>query len=383
MNQKALERISLFSDIPVMAKSFLLPLYCLYLGFSPLETTGMLAVISLALLVSKMLIGNLCDKTGRKMFFCVGLLMKAISYGVIAFSQSAVSLYIAQTLNGFAISFVSVSMYTIMSDDRESNFAERQARISGFQGKGQLFGVGMSCVLFLNTDFSNGWRHLFLISAVFAAYAAILAKNRIVETKTPSVRIQQRLPKKLSMIFAVSVIYSVGTTIVSVILVLYLSAKFTVNTNYLGMVLFVPAVIITYISPALGRLVVIVKEKKAFFFGCIMSAIFLVSIVFVQSLPIFAIVWALYMIVVSMASFAFDSIISLNAEEHLRGKISGAYLASSNLGSFIGALIAGGTFQGISIEFPFLVSAIVFIGCASAMRRISRRLPHKKTGSQS
>ena len=52
MNQRTLQNISYFASLPEMALSFLLPLYCIELGFSPLETTGLFAVVSLALLAA-------------------------------------------------------------------------------------------------------------------------------------------------------------------------------------------------------------------------------------------------------------------------------------------------------------------------------------------
>ena len=98
MNQRTLQNISYFASLPEMALSFLLPLYCIELGFSPLETTGLFAVVSLALLAAKWCIGGLCDRIGRKKVFQMGLLLKGISYGLLAYAHSAGLLYVGQVL---------------------------------------------------------------------------------------------------------------------------------------------------------------------------------------------------------------------------------------------------------------------------------------------
>lgn len=183
MNQQILRRTFYCISVPDMVLSFVLPLYCVGLGFSPLETTGLFSVVSLALLVSKFFIGGLCDKVGRKRVFCAGAALQATSYAVLAFSQSAAPLYLSQILNGLSISLLSVALYAMLSDDRKQNFAAQQGKISGSGGQGQLLGVLIYWGMTAFMKFRMSWRYFLLVSAALCAYGAVTAGRNLQETK--------------------------------------------------------------------------------------------------------------------------------------------------------------------------------------------------------
>ena len=210
MNQRTLQNISYFASLPEMALSFLLPLYCIELGFSPLETTGLFAVVSLALLAAKWCIGGLCDRIGRKKVFQMGLLLKGISYGLLAYAHSAGLLYVGQVLKGVALALVSVSLYAMLSDQKTGAFAARQSRIAAAEGRGQLLGVLLAWVLLLATTFEQGWQILLLVGAVAAFYGAALAHRQLEETQGGAPRHGQKLPGKFYGLLTVSVWYSFG-----------------------------------------------------------------------------------------------------------------------------------------------------------------------------
>ena len=264
MNQRTLQNISYFASLPEMALSFLLPLYCIELGFSPLETTGLFAVVSLALLAAKWCIGGLCDRIGRKKVFQMGLLLKGISYGLLAYAHSAGLLYVGQVLKGVALALVSVSLYAMLSDQKTGAFAARQSRIAAAEGRGQLLGVLLAWVLLLATTFEQGWQILLLVGAAVAFYGAALAHRQLEETQGGALRHGQKLPGKFYGLLTVSVWYSFATAAVGATLVLYLTVRYQVRTEYLALVLLVPAVARTYLSPALGRMSAKIGERQAF-----------------------------------------------------------------------------------------------------------------------
>ncbi len=267
MNQRTLQNISYFASLPEMALSFLLPLYCIELGFSPLETTGLFAVVSLALLAAKWCIGGLCDRIGRKKVFQMGLLLKGISYGLLAYAHSAGLLYVGQVLKGVALALVSVSLYAMLSDQKTGAFAARQSRIAAAEGRGQLLGVLLAWVLLLATTFEQGWQILLLVGAAVAFYGAALAHRQLEETQGGALRHGQKLPGKFYGLLTVSVWYSFATAAVGATLVLYLTVRYQVRTEYLALVLLVPAVARTYLSPALGRMSAKIGERQAFALG--------------------------------------------------------------------------------------------------------------------
>lgn len=373
MNQKALQNAAYLSDFPIMAMSFLLPLYCIELGFSPAKTTGLFAVLSLALFLTKLITGTICDKMSRKKVFCAGLLLKAVSYAVLAYSQSAVPLYLAQVIKGIAISLVSVSMYAMMSDDRQSNFAARQSKVSGASGRGELVGVLICCVLYRYTSFTGAWKYLLLIGAVLALYAAFTSAKALVEPKRELASLKIEFSKNVRRLFSVNVLFLISANLANAVLILYLSRRFDPKAELMSLVLFVPAILITYLSPAIGNAIARIGEKRSFTFGCLGTAVSLCVLPFLNSLALFSALWAAYNIFISFAGFAFDSVISLNADAQMRGRVSGAYMASSNLGSFIGSAAAGVLFQYVTPGAPFYVAAIFTAVALLAMIFILRR----------
>lgn len=102
---------------PITVFSFLLPFYCVSLGFTPLQTTSLSAVFSLVLFFGKIISGKLCDSLGRKKIFLTGLVLCAAAYVILAFSKNMVSLYSAQVFRGVAVSLLSVSSYTMLCDN--------------------------------------------------------------------------------------------------------------------------------------------------------------------------------------------------------------------------------------------------------------------------
>lgn len=217
MNQKLLESSAYFSNVPVMAMSFLLPLYSMELGFTAIETTGLFAVVSMSLLLSKIMAGNICDKIGRKKVFCFGLFLNALAYVALAFSQNAVSLYLAQALKGGAISLVSVSMHTIMSDNINESFAVRQSKISNARGRGELIGVLICWALLSTVTFTESWKYLLLIGSGLTCYSAFVSQKGMIETKMCSPSSSSiPIPEKLTGLFFVQILLSLASSLTNV-----------------------------------------------------------------------------------------------------------------------------------------------------------------------
>ena len=78
-------------------------------------------------------------------------------------------------------------------------------------------------------------------------------------------------------------------------------------------------------------------------------------------------VWTLYRVASALASFAFGATVAGQGEEGMRGRISGAYLASDNLGSLLGALLAGVLFQMVDVQAPFYLAAALFVVAAGTL----------------
>ena len=105
---KAINKSLTLSSFPDWMISFLLPIYCTGLGFSPAQTTRMFALHSLFLLLGKLVSGRLCDRVGRRVVFLAGLVLMSGAYLLLAFAQGAALLYSSQVLDGAASALLAV-----------------------------------------------------------------------------------------------------------------------------------------------------------------------------------------------------------------------------------------------------------------------------------
>lgn len=126
---KAINKSLTLSSFPDWMISFLLPIYCTGLGFSPAQTTRMFALHSLFLLLGKLVSGRLCDRVGRRVVFLAGLVLMSGAYLLLAFAQGEALLYSSQVLDGAASGAAGrVSAYAMLADRSGENMAIDRGR---------------------------------------------------------------------------------------------------------------------------------------------------------------------------------------------------------------------------------------------------------------
>ena len=148
---KAINKSLTLSSFPDWMISFLLPIYCTGLGFSPAQTTRMFALHSLFLLLGKLISGRLCDRVGRRVVFLAGLVLMSGAYLLLAFAQGAALLYSSQVLDGAASALLAVSAYAMLADRSGENMAVDR-------GRHRRPPIGARCTAFFSTSCcSPGW----------------------------------------------------------------------------------------------------------------------------------------------------------------------------------------------------------------------------------
>ncbi|HIV37346.1 MAG TPA: MFS transporter, partial [Candidatus Negativibacillus faecipullorum] len=169
---KAINKSLTLSSFPDWMISFLLPIYCTGLGFSPAQTTRMFALHSLFLLLGKLISGRLCDRVGRRVVFLAGLVLMSGAYLLLAFAQGAALLYSSQVLDGAASALLAVSTYAMLADRSGENMAIDRGRQSAASNRGALYGVFLYFMLLTWLGFGQGWKAFFLLCAVLTLLGA-------------------------------------------------------------------------------------------------------------------------------------------------------------------------------------------------------------------
>ena len=127
----------------------LLPYYVEFHGGEPYLVTQLVAVYSLAILVSAPILGNLADFFGRKRVILVTLLIAVLGHLGITFGSSLLTVFVFRSLLGFAAGNEAV-VQALLTDNMEAKqHASIIGRISAARGFGMMIGpiLGGVCAL--------------------------------------------------------------------------------------------------------------------------------------------------------------------------------------------------------------------------------------------
>lgn len=381
---KALNRSLKLASFPLWMSSFLLPIYCSGLGLSPLETTGMFSVYSLFVLLSKLAAGRLCDhrRVGRKKIFLAGLLLTAFSYALLAFSKEMVWLYLSQMLDGIATALLSVSTYTMLVDESGEEMAVNRGKQSAAQNFGGLYGVILYFILLARMDFFATWQVFYLASAALTLYGVWDAAGKL-EDRFPEPA-DEKLYQNGSLLHGVQAkgligarfLLSLSLNVLSAVSVLIMMQRFGNNMMTIGLISLIPSTALAYLSPSIGARIKKVGEKKSFAAAAILAVLLLIGMSASTTPAIFGLGWSGYFFAVTAMNLSMDAAFSRQIPEEERGRYSGIYSCSANLGNMIAAVLGGFFMQEIGESTPFYLTAalllltmLVFQKVLSAERR--------------
>lgn len=366
---KTLNRSLKLASFPFWMSSFLLPIYCSSLGLSPLETTGMFSVYSLFVLLSKLVSGRLCDyeKIGRKKVFLTGLVLTASSYALLAFSRELVWLYLSQMIDGIATALLSVSLYTMLVDESGEEIAVNRGKQSAAQNFGGLYGMIFYFVLLSNMDFFATWKVFFLGSAVLTLYGVWNAARRLEDNmpkETDGKKLQNlklAICLKAKGLIAVRFLLSLSLNVLGAAFVLIMMQRFGNNMMMIGLICLIPSTLLAYLSPSIGAKIKRFGERKSFLIASILAILLLIWMSASTVPVLFGLGWSGYSFTVTAMNLSMDAVFSKQIPEKERGRYSGIYSCSVNLGSMIASVLGGFFMQEIGESTPFYLTAVLLI----------------------
>lgn len=366
---KTINRSLKLASFPFWMSSFLLPIYCSSLGLSPLETTGMFSVYSLFVLLSKLVSGRLCDheKIGRKKVFLTGLVLTACSYALLAFSRELVWLYLSQMIDGIATALLSVSLYTMVVDESGEEIAVNRGKQSAAQNFGGLYGMIFYFVLLSNMDFFATWKVFFLGSAVLTLYGVWNAARKLEDNMSKETDGKKLQNLKLAIclkakgLIAVRFLLSLSLNVLGAVFVLIMMQRFGNNMMMIGLICLIPSTLLAYLSPSIGAKIKRFGERKSFLTASILAILLLIWMSASTVPVLFGLGWSGYSFTVTAMNLSMDAVFSKQIPEKERGRYSGIYSCSVNLGSMIAAVLGGFFMQEIGESTPFYLTAVLLI----------------------
>lgn len=373
-NEKAIEKMALplfFISLPLTFIDVLLPMYTSELGFTPVQITGLFSVFSFFLVGMKLLIGMLTDNKGRKFIFISGILFYVFSYYFYSISFNITYIYIAKILEAVAAGCIGISTYSMVADLNDSrgyNFG----KLSGYADKGGLAGIALCFIIFNKLDLVDGWPRLFLIctlaSVIAAVYFFINIKNTASDCFTAT-KPDLSLMKQKIIILKLTI--SIFTSTVSAVFVLYPKARFNANLLEIAIAFLLPAVVIAFISPTLGKISDNKGYRKSVTISVSLLFASLILLSFMSSIYLYGVIWTFYCIALTFFNITLNGMFTADIKEG-RGTAVSMYTIGTNIGNIIGPVIGGFLFQNIHINAPFLFSGAAF---AVFLLSISKWLP--------
>lgn len=370
---KTLNRSLKLASLPIWMSSFLLPIYCSSLGFSPLETTGLFSICSMFILLSKLAAGRLCDheKVGRKKIFLAGLFLTAVSYALLAFSKQIFFLYFSQIIDGAATALLSVSVYTMLVDQSREEMAVNRGRQSAAENLGGLYGVIFYFVLISQLDFFESWKLFFIVSAVLALFGGWTAANKLADNtpktagKTKRWNLNQPICPQAKRLIAVRLLLSLSLNVLGAVFVLIMMRRFGNNMMMIGVICLVPSMLLTWMMPSIGAATKRFGERRSFLAAGIIAIVFLIAMSASTTPLFFGLGWSGYSFSVTAMTLSLDAAFSKQTPEKDTGAYSGVYSCSINLGSMLASVLGGFFLQKIGEAAPFYAAAILLLVTAA------------------
>ena len=256
---KAINKSLTLSSFPDWMISFLLPIYCTGLGFSPAQTTRMFAMHSLFLLLGKLVSGRLCDRVGRRVVFLAGLVLMSGAYLLLAFAQGAALLYSSQVLDGAASALLAVSAYAMLADRSGENMAIDRGRQSAASNWGALYGVFLYFMLLTWLGFGQGWKAFFLLCALLTLVGAAnnykdlpADQGTAVQPSAPKMDWRALLASRVGGLLAVRTLMALALNMLGAVVVLVMMGRFGEDMMLIGLTCLLPSCLLTWLLRGAG-----------------------------------------------------------------------------------------------------------------------------------
>lgn len=395
--QTVIRLASLATSVLVIA----LPIYSSNFGASGLEKGLLFAIPAFMTAIARPIIGKGIDIFGRKLFLTLGVAIMLLAMVMFIFAReftltiggmtfvsdasfSVAMLFLARSVQGFAVGTILLSSYAITAD-----LARQAGRGSSFgsteeaQYRGGLFGGLIAIpILFLFGFDPSGelritesvWSIVFVIYAIGAFLALILVIRTVPETRqfalveAESEPQRQKIDPQLYVLMGIVMCTTASSYGLAPFILTYIQDHLTQNLIWIA-VAYVPAALTWAFLPSrLGAIADRVGRKPPMITGLTMSGLFSLTIPFMSmifpntglailALMAFATIEA---VCYAAAVPAEQAMVADMTGGKQRGIGFGLYTLAQSMGQVFGPLIMG-TLYDVDRSGPFLANAVILI----------------------
>lgn len=355
----------LLTSLPLGVMSFLLPIYSKKLGMNAVEITGLFSILSLVLIISRPIIGNLTDKFGRKPILITSCILFAVSYLIFSIATTSLIMYIARIFQGIATATMTISTYSIISDTtKENNFSKAFGSINSYKSTGSLYGCIIASVILSFTSFIQGWKILFLIFSIGAIYSVIEVNKNIPESKKIekfNYDINKNKSKNIIKLLIIVFMTCVSSSILGPVFIIYMQDKFTNNILLLAYAFFPALIAESLLSKRIGVFSDKCGYRYAMILGILICAVISIITPSANSLSLLAILWIVSTLGGILYSVSEKNIYTGMIGNSCAGVMYSVYSIVCDFGLIIGPLIGGILYDKVSHQAPFYLSGFLMV----------------------
>jgi MFS family permease len=345
----------LYFSLPIISKAF---------GASAVEIGGLFTIFTGTTLLIRPIIGLLLDRTGRKAFFVLSLVIYAISMGVFAFAESMTWLYLARSIQGIGSAFLWSAVNTIVADlTPPEGRGKAIGKIFEIITRGGLFGILAALVPMMIFPNDISWKIIFCAYTISTLVAAGLAWKNVPSTHSiqPSVHQKTIFSHPLLHLLFIVFITGIPEAMLSPIYLIYLQDKFTTDISMIAWAFFPAGLITAFLGSRLGELSDRFGRVPMMAAGMLGSGIIYLIMPGIPSLILLAVVYAFQAMLWGLSEPAETALVAELTGRDQIGFGYGVYDFVENVGFAVGPLLGGILYDTLGRSMPFYLNGIILI----------------------
>jgi len=350
------------------------PFYAQKVGVDPASVIFFLGLYSLGQLVGAPLWGTLSDRVGRRPVLLVTLLANAAASWMLAYSDNGVFLGFSRIVAGLAAGNISAAYAYTTDITTDATRPKALGLLGSAFGLGFILGPAIGGLLAgANADDVGALARVAHGAAALSLVAFVLTLFRLPESlppekrllkgaKRPSLIAQFKRPVLRDLLLS-TVIVVAAVALFQSTLALFAAERLAVGPRALGWIYgFVGVVSVAVQAGAIGVLTKRFGAAKLTRFGALLIAVGLACVPPVHSIT--ALLFALALFGVGSALFnpSMSGLVAATAAPTERGTVLGAYQSAASMGRVIGPFLASAIARVTSLQWPFILGAVVSLG---------------------
>ena len=369
----------------------LLPFYAVRFAASPQEVTGLVAIYSLAQLMTAPLWGGLSDRVGRRPVLIVSLTASALAYLGLGGATALWMLFVARAFAGACAGNIAAAQAYVADITRPVERARGMGLIGAAFGLGFMIGPALGGLLAGNDPVAAdletpAWVAAGLSALALLGVALLLSESLPIDRRgaaPPSGRMGAVLNVLrrpiLSRLIVVNFLVILAFAGMQSVFAIWAMPQLGWGPGQVGYVFaYVGLVSAVLQGGMIGRLTRYFGEERLLLSGLALIAAGLLVMPFAHHLPVLVGATTGLALGMGLMQPAINSLISRRAGPEEQGEVMGVSQSASSLSRVLGPVAAGYSFAAFGRNSPYFLAAVL----VAVTLLLALKLPRSRGAAQ-